>query len=53
MALLAWKLDSRGMVVDEVVEHRGIGIGRRDYQTKREGGRNNKYKPRITNNCIT
>ena len=44
MALLAWKLDSRGTVTDDVVDHRGIDIGRRDYQTVREGGRNNKYK---------
>ena len=36
MALLAWKLDSRG-VVDDVVDHRGIGIGRYDYRRK-EGG---------------
>ena len=39
MALLAWKLDGRGYtVVDEVVEHRGVGSGRRDYRTIREGG---------------
>ena len=38
MALLAWKLDGRGVtIVDDVVEHRGIGSGRRDYRTKREG----------------
>ena len=49
MALLAWKLDSRGTVVDDVVDHRGIGSGRRDYRTKRGGGRNNKYKARIAN----
>ena len=38
MALLAWKLDGRGRVVDDVVDHRGIGIGRRDYRTIKEGG---------------
>src|SRR3954470_4018366 len=53
MALLAWKLDSRGTVVVDVVDHRGIGIGRRDYRTIREGGRNNKYKAIIANNCNT
>ena len=26
-----------GGVVDDVVDHRGIGIGRRDYRTKRGG----------------
>ena len=41
--LLAWKLDGRGTVVDDVVDHRGIGSGRRDYRTIKEGGRNNKY----------
>ena len=43
MALLAWKLDGRGTVVDDVVEHRGIISGRPDYRTIREGVRNNKY----------
>ena len=39
MALLAWKLDERGgTIVDDVVDHRGIGIGRRDYRTIKEGG---------------
>ena len=38
MALLDWKLDGRGMVVDDVVDHRGIGSGRRDYRTIKEGG---------------
>ena len=42
MSLLAWKLDSRG-VVDDVVDHRGIDSGRRDYRIIKEGGRNNKY----------
>ena len=37
MALLSWKLDGRGRVVDEVVDHRGIGIGQRDYRTIKEG----------------
>ena len=38
MALLAWKLDDRGTVVDdEVAEHRGIDIDRRDYRTIKEG----------------
>ena len=37
MALLAWKLDGRGTVVVDVVDHRGIGIGRRDYRTIKEG----------------
>ena len=37
-ALLAWKLDGRGgTIVDDVVDHRSIGIGRRDYRTIREG----------------
>ena len=35
-----WK--KGGTVVDDVVEHRGISIGRRT-TGKREGGRNNKY----------
>ena len=38
MALLAWKLDGRGMVVNDVVDHRGIGIGHRDYRAIKEGG---------------
>ena len=33
-----------GTVVDDVVDHRGIRSGRRDYRTIREGGRNNKYQ---------
>ena len=37
MALLAWKLDGRGTVIDDIVDHRGIGIGRRDYRTIKEG----------------
>ena len=53
MALLAWKLDGRGTVVDDVVDHTGVDSGRRVYRTIREGGRNNKYKASITNNCIT
>ena len=27
-----------GIIVDDVVDHRGIGIGRQDYQTIKEGG---------------
>ena len=39
MALLAWKLDERGGTVDDdVVDHRGIDIGRRDYRRIKEGG---------------
>ena len=39
MALLAGKLDGRGgTIVDDVVDHRGTGSGRRDYQTIKEGG---------------
>src|ERR1041385_7841022 len=38
MALLACKLDGRGTVVDEVVDHRGISSGRRDYRTIKRGG---------------
>ena len=54
MALLAWKLDGRGgTIVDDVVDHRGISSGRRDYRTIKEGGRNNKYKASITINYIT
>ena len=34
-------------VVDDVVDHRGIDTGRRDYRTIKEGGRNNKYKASI------
>ena len=41
-ALLAWKLGSKGRVIDDVVGHRGIDGGRRVYRTIR-GGRNNKY----------
>src|SRR4051812_39740851 len=53
MALLAWKLDGRGgTIVDDVVDHRGIGSGRRDYRTIR-GGRNNKYKASNSNKCMT
>ena len=37
-----------GTIVDEVVDHRGIDIGRRDYRTIKEGGRKNKYKASIT-----
>ena len=38
MALLAWKLDSRGgTIVDDVVDHRSIGSDRRDYRTIKEG----------------
>ena len=44
MTLLAWKLDGRGgTIVDDVVDHRGTGSGRRDYRTIKEGGGNNKY----------
>ena len=32
-----------GTIVDDVVDHRGISSGHRDYRTIREGGRNNKY----------
>ena len=28
-----------GMIVDDVVDHRGIDIDRRDYQTIKEGGK--------------
>src|SRR3954469_4234838 len=42
-----------GTVVDDVVDHRGNCIGRRDYRTIKEGRRNNKYKARTTNNYIT
>ena len=34
MALLAWKLDSRG-VVDDVVDHRGIGHYKKYVNTRR------------------
>ena len=51
MALLAWKLDERGY--GRRRRSRSQGIGRRDYQTIKEGGRNNKYKANITNKCIT
>ena len=37
MALLAWKLDGRGTIIDDVVDHRGTGSGRRDYRTIKEG----------------
>src|SRR3954466_8690038 len=55
MALLAWKLDGRGgTIVDDVVDHRGTGSGRRDYRTIKEGGgRNNKYKAIIAIKSIT
>ena len=36
-----------GTVVDDIVDHRGIGIGHRDYRTIKEGGRNNKYQASI------
>ena len=42
-ALLAWKLGSKGLVVDDVVDHRGVDSGRRVYQTIRGEGENNKY----------
>ena len=46
-ALLAWKLDGRGTVVDEVVVlHDVVGGSTGVYRTiqKGGGGRNNKYK---------
>ena len=43
-ALLAWKLDGRGTVVDEVVVlHDVVGGSTGVYRTNK-GGRNNKYK---------
>ena len=44
-ALLAWKLGSRGTVVDEVVVlHDVVGGSTGVYRTIQRGGRNNKYK---------
>ena len=47
-ALLAWKLDSRGTVVDEVVVLHDVGGGSTGvYRTiQKGGGRNNKYNAR-------
>ena len=36
-ALLAWKLGSKGRVIDDVVDHRGVDSGRRVYRTIRGG----------------
>ena len=52
MALLAWKLDSRGAVVDDVVV-RGTGVvgGSNEVYRRLRGGRNSKYKAIIANNA--
>ena len=42
-ALLAWKLDSRGTVVDEVVVLHDVVGGSTGVYRKKRGGRNNKY----------
>ena len=51
MALLAWKLDDSGIVVDDVVVG-GSGVVNGSsgvYQRLRGGGRNSKYTASITN----
>ena len=54
MALLAWKLDGRGTVVDDVVvRDRGVVRGSsRVYRRLRRGG-NSKYKSIIAIKCMT
>ena len=42
-ALLAWKLDSRGTVVDEVVVLHDVVDGSTGLYRTNKGGRNNKY----------
>ena len=50
MALLAWKLDGRGRVVDElIVPGSGVVCGSRGAYRRTKGGRNNKYKAIIAN----
>ena len=54
MALLAWKLDGRGTVVEDVVVlSSGVVDGSSGGYRRLRGGRNNKYKASITINCIT
>src|ERR1041385_1667387 len=43
MALLAWKLDDRGTVVDDVVEHTGRRQWSPGLPDNKRGERNNKY----------
>ena len=49
MALLAWKLDSSGTVVDDIVVG-GIGVisGSSGVYRRLKGGRNSKYTASIT-----
>ena len=50
MALLAWKLDGSGTVVDDViVGGSGITSGSSGVYQRLRGGRNSKYTASITN----
>ena len=44
MALLAWKLDGRGRVVDEVVVPNSGVVDSSGVYRRIKGGRNSKYK---------
>src|SRR4051794_12591857 len=44
MALLAWKLDGSGTIVDDVIIHNSGVIGGSRGVYRRKGGRNSKYK---------
>ena len=54
MALLAWKLDGSGTVVDDVVVG-GIGVisGSSGVYRRLRGGRNSKYKANNSNQSMT
>ena len=54
-ALLAWKLDGRGTVVDDVVVLSGGVVDGSNgvYQRIRGGDKHSKYKALIANRCKT
>ena len=54
MALLAWKLDGSGTVVDDVVVgDSGIISGSSGVYRRLKGGRNSKYTSSNSNQCMT
>ena len=54
MALLAWKLDGRGTVVDDVVVGgSGVVNGSSGVYQRLKGGRNSKYTASNSNQSMT
>src|SRR3954469_15904084 len=54
MALLAWKLDGRGTVVDDIVVlGSGVVGGSSGVYRRLKGGRNSKYTTSNSNQCMT